>query len=84
MTIYLNDIQYPRDAIVDTGASVSIVGLFAIKDIPHQMMSAGNSKLMGVQENRLTALGRVKLIVRLGQRSWGHLFYVLDDTACEM
>ena len=41
MTIYLNDIQYPRDAVVDTGASVSIVGLSAIKDIPHQMLSPG-------------------------------------------
>ena len=50
MTVYLQDIQYPRDEIVDSGASISVVGSSQIKGIPHSLLSSGNSSILGMQE----------------------------------
>ena len=60
MTVYLHDICYPRDAIVDTGASISVVGSSQIRDIPHQLLSIGKSRVL------------VLLTVRLGQQIFEH------------
>ena len=45
MTIYLQDISHQRDAILDTGASISVIGQSHLRDIPHRLLSSGNSKI---------------------------------------
>ena len=84
MTVYLEDIRNPRDAIVNSGASISVVGRSQIKDIPHQLLSIGKSWILGMQEHSLPVMGKVQLLIRLGQQIFEHLFYVLDDTGCKM
>ena len=48
MTVYLHNICYPRDAIVDTGASITMVGSSQIRDIPHRLLSSGKSRILGM------------------------------------
>ena len=84
MTIYLQDIRYKRDAIVDSGASIPLVGHSQIWDVPHRLVSSRNSQILGMQEHSLPVLGKVKLLVRLDLRMWEHSFYVLDDSKCKM
>ena len=84
MTVYLQDNRYKRDAIGDSGASVSVIRQSQIRDVPHRLLSSGNSKIYGVQEHSLPVGGKVNLLVRLGQRMWEHNFFVLDDSKCKM
>ena len=84
MTIYLHDIRHPRDAILDSGASVSVVGQSQIRDIPHRLLSSGNRRILGMQEHSLPVVGKVNFLVRLGQRMWEHIFFVLDDSKCKV
>ena len=84
MTIYLHDISHKRNAIVESGVSVSVVGQSQIRDVPHRLLSSGNRRILGMQEHSLPVVGKVNLLVRLGQRMWEHTFFVLDDSKCKI
>ena len=83
---YLTDIRYPRDAIVDSGVSVSAVGKLQTKETPHRLLSCRTSRILGMQEHRLPVVGKVQLAIRLGERVFDHKLYVMDDKSagCRM